>query len=249
MTSNLQTATAETYRELEMAYEHFKTELFDGELPPVLFTLQRQPNTMGYFSAQRFVRRDDGQMIAEIAVNPEYFAVFPPEEILSTVCHEAVHAWQWAFGTPSRPGYHNSQWADKMEAVGLMPSDTGKPGGKRVGQKMNDYPIQGGRFLAACETLFAKGFRAAWLDRYPPREALAHGQPQSEHLVAAISGGLIATDRPPAARSRSKFTCPRCRAAAWGKPSLRIRCDEHDVLMTSAAMRNAKDYDPADPSN
>lgn len=247
--TNPQTATAETYRELEMAYDHFNSVLFDNLLPPVLFTLQRQPNTMGYFSAERFVRRGDAQLVAEIAINPEYFAMFPPLEVLSTLAHELVHSWQWACGTPSRPGYHNKEWAQKMEAIGLMPSDTGKPGGKKVGQKMNDYPIEGGPFLAACDTLFEQGFRAAWLDRYPPRHAIVDGEPQSEHLAVALSQGLVRLDKPVREKSRAKFTCPRCRAAAWGKPSLRIKCDEHNVLMTSAAMRNAKDYDPADPSN
>lgn len=33
---------------------------------------------------------------------------------------------------------------DVMEEVGLMPSDTGRPGGRKTGQHMSGYPIQGG---------------------------------------------------------------------------------------------------------
>ena len=34
---------------------------------------------------------------------------------------------------------YNKEFAEKMMSVGLMPSTTGKPGGKTVGQKMSDY--------------------------------------------------------------------------------------------------------------
>ena len=36
-----------------------------------------------------------------------------------------THHWQQCFGSPSRNGYHNMQWARKMVEVGLMPSATG----------------------------------------------------------------------------------------------------------------------------
>ena len=39
-----------------------------------------------------------------------------------------THLEQAHFGKPSRNGYHNKEWADLMERVGLMPSDTGAPG-------------------------------------------------------------------------------------------------------------------------
>lgn len=37
-----------------------------------------------------------------------------------------------------------------MKCVILMPSDTGRPGGKRTGQKMSDYPIENGAFYLQC---------------------------------------------------------------------------------------------------
>ena len=43
----------------------------------------------------------------------------PIEESMGTLVHEMVHFWQQEFGTPSRRGYHNREWADKMEALGL----------------------------------------------------------------------------------------------------------------------------------
>ncbi|GFV90229.1 sprT domain-containing protein [Trichonephila clavipes] len=54
-----------------------------------------------------------------------------------------------------------------MEQVGLMPSSTGQPGGNKVGQSMNDYPIPGGRFMKETLELFRSGFALSWFDRFP----------------------------------------------------------------------------------
>ncbi|MBM5564638.1 SprT-like domain-containing protein, partial [Klebsiella quasipneumoniae] len=89
-----------------------------------------------------FVSRDGGTT-DEIAMNPAYFAVCPPEEIMQTLVHEMAHLWQHHFGKPGRRGYHNKEWAERMEEIGLMPSSTGKPGGAKTGDKMADYIIEG----------------------------------------------------------------------------------------------------------
>jgi len=36
-----------------------------------------------------------------------------------------VHQWQQHHGKPGRRGYHNKQWAAKMNSVGLVPTHTG----------------------------------------------------------------------------------------------------------------------------
>ena len=51
---------------------------------------------------------------------------------------------QHLFGKPSRRGYHNKECADAMEASGLMPSSTGQFGGRRTGQHMDHYIVEGG---------------------------------------------------------------------------------------------------------
>lgn len=71
------------------------------------------------------------------------------------------------FGTPSRRSYHNKEWADKMESLGLMPSSTGLPGGNRVGQKMDDYILKGGPIHMAIQKLQGGGFRLGWVDTMP----------------------------------------------------------------------------------
>ena len=59
-----------------------------------------------------------------------------------------------------------------MESIGLMPSSTGEPGGKRTGDRMSDYPIPGGRFEKVAEILLATAFQIPWVDRYIPGKAL-----------------------------------------------------------------------------
>lgn len=235
------------YGEMQDAYDHFNRALFAGELPDCLITFQRQARTMGYYSAKRFARRNDGQFTDEIAMNPAYFAAIPLLEIMQTLVHEMVHLWQAHFGKTSRPGYHNEEWAAKMEQVGLMPSSTGQPGGRRTGQRMGDYAIPDGLFLAAFNDLIGKGGMVSWLDRVIPSDArnryqtpIPSGVAQapdatSVPIASATFHGIV---RQPAIRpdgqlvqlapgtTRLKFRCQSCGAQAWGKPSLQLLCGE-----------------------
>ncbi|SUI48840.1 SprT-like family [Salmonella enterica subsp. indica] len=102
--------TADTYNELQIAFEHFNKELFNGEIPYCLITLQREKKTYGYFSSKRFVHRTEKTATDEIALNPSYFAVIPEIEIMQTLVHEMAHAWQFHYGKPGRRGYHNKEW-------------------------------------------------------------------------------------------------------------------------------------------
>jgi len=163
-TNNL--PTKQNYDELSQAYDFFNQRLFGGALPGCLFTLQRHPRSMGYFGHARFVNRDDTKS-DEIALNPEYFATRPVEDVLSTLVHEQVHQWQRHFGTPPRRSYHDQEFATKMEYIGLMPSATGTPGGKKTGEKMSHYIMADGPFIHACKALLQTSFVIVWYDRFP----------------------------------------------------------------------------------
>lgn len=163
--------TEAAYEELQQAADWYNTHLFEGQLPACLITFQRVKNTFGYMSHNRFVSKDGREFIDELALNPEFFASIPLLEILQTIVHELVHQWQERFGKPTRRCYHDRQWADKMESIGLMPSDTGMPGGKRTGQKMGDYMMRGGRFESVTRELLKTGFSISWFDRFPVRVA------------------------------------------------------------------------------
>lgn len=180
--------TQQTYSELQQAYDHFND---DGALPHFLITLQREKRTVGYFSAARFASLE-GHTTDEIAINPSYFAVVPIVETMQTIVHEMAHLWQEHFGKPGRGRYHNEEWAAKMESIGLMPSSTGQPGGKRTGDMMADYPIGGGRFLKACDSLLTSDFSLSWYDRFPSDEHLRFG----EASVTAQMQGVQGTSAP-----------------------------------------------------
>lgn len=180
--------THQTYSELQQAYDHFNAELFDGKLPHCLITLQREKRTVGYFSAARFASLQ-GHTTDEIAINPSYFAVVPIVETMQTIVHEMAHLWQEHFGKPGRGRYHNEEWASKMESIGLMPSSTGQPGGKRTGDMMADYPIAGGRFLKACDSLLTRDFSLSWYDRFPSDEHLRFGESSASAQMQGIQGG------------------------------------------------------------
>ena len=131
-----------------------------------MITFQRQKRIMGYVSLDRWIN-DEKEYTHELALNPEYFANYPLVEICQTLCHEMVHIWQAQFGTMGRRGYHNREWANKMMAIGLMPSTTGQPGGDIVGEHVGDYILHDGPFMAAFNELASSGFQVTWMDRYP----------------------------------------------------------------------------------
>ncbi|EPZ1174197.1 SprT-like domain-containing protein, partial [Escherichia coli] len=89
-------------------------------------------------------------------------------DTLSTLVHEMVHVWQHY--TPGikkcRGGYHDRVWGEKMEQIGLMPSNTGLPGGRKTGQQMTHYIIRGGRFQTAVYDLLKSGFSISWYDKW-----------------------------------------------------------------------------------
>ncbi|WP_300524430.1 SprT-like domain-containing protein [Alcanivorax sp.] len=177
--------TDETYKLFDEAYAFFNSHLFGDELPICLITFQRQVRLMGYASFQRWTSTEQ-DYIDELAINPEYFANFPVTEIFQTLCHEMVHIWQHHFGSPSRSGYHNKEWAQKMIDIGLMPSTTGRPGGDIVGERMMDYVIEDGPFTKACQTLLERGFQIKWLDAYPIANRHAPATPSSKMQMAQL---------------------------------------------------------------
>lgn len=92
-----------------------------------------------------------------------------------------------------------------MARIGLVASDTGQPGGKRVGQRMTHYIAEDGLFDQAATAFLSERIALEW--------ASAHGveQPRGKAVVAS-------------ARSKTKFTCPVCRQNAWAKPDAVLAC-------------------------
>jgi SprT-like family. len=185
-----------------MAFDYFNERLFDNDLPGVMLSFSRKAKTKGFFAKDRWSYENDSLIstINEISINPDLLRR-PMNEIMSTLVHEMTHLWQQEYGKPSRSTYHNREFADKMEAVGLFTSDTGQPGGKRVGQSISHYIVEGGAFDRAFAEM-PETIMFPWMsgEAEKPTQAKAKNE------------------------SKVKYTCPGCNQNAWGKPGLKLGC-------------------------
>lgn len=231
--SHLLSPTLQVSAEWQERYSYFNERLFDGALPDCIITFTKNPLAQGYFCAEGFQDRD-GSIAHEIAMNPIYFALGDMESF-ATLVHEMCHLWRHVHGPRNRkggmgaPGYHDSVWADRMEAVGLMPSHTGKPGGKRTGFHMRDYPVPGGPFDLACRELLISGQGVNWRDALIPRMAQAETRPDAGEDAAA-------TPTRPAKRksTRTRFICRGCGLKAWARPTAQLACRSCDLPLDAS---------------
>ncbi|WP_395378070.1 SprT-like domain-containing protein [Marinicella sp. W31] len=234
------------YGFIQSTYTFFNQSLFSDQLPECLLTIQREKRMMGAFMSHRW-KDNKGERIHEITLNPMYFITKKPLEFFQTVVHEMCHLWQHEFGKPGRRGYHNKQWAEKMESIGLMPSSTGEPGGKKTGEHMNDYPVDDGPFYRACIQYIKKGFILPYVDaRFTQvhSEAAELIETQYESIVDESADVIEILENTigqifeinedaflPSAnlkRNKTTFQCPGCLDKAWGKESLDLICGKCD---------------------
>ena len=195
--------TGEQYTAYLDLFRYFNRALFEDRLPGVLLSFSRHATRGGFYAHDRWHKGE--RTTGEIALNPKALSRMTPERLMSVLVHEMCHLWQYAEGTPGRRGYHNVEWADQMETLGLIASATGQPDGKRTGSRMDHYIVADGPFARAFATL-------------PPA-----------YLLPWLS--LDQFGKGPAKKDPSKtpYTCPACGVKVWGKPDLELQhidCDE-----------------------
>lgn len=203
-TNRIEKPTLKVYVPLQNAYEHFNNTLFNGTLPNCLLTLRNAGKEYGYYAHERFGTQANDGHTDEIALNPVHFGR-GVKEVLSTLVHEMCHLWQFHYGKPSRNGYHNKEWGDKMKEVGLHPSSTGQMGGKETGQRVSHYIMEGGAYEDAFNKL------------------------QDDALPTLLADVWVKA--PKKSKPKTKYCCPSCDAAAWGKDGLLLRCGDCSVDM------------------
>lgn len=201
--------TKDTYTELDRAYGYFNKALFASQLPGCLITMARHKKAYGYFWGGTWTDANQTAVTDEIALNPDHLRDRSTAESLSTLVHEMCHLKQHHFGKPSRSGYHNKEWALMMEEVGLIPSSTGEPGGKKTGQKVSHYIEPRGPFDVICGAFIESGFEIPWI-------ALTGGDEELRKKKAA---------------SKTKYTCSACGVNAWAKPDTALICGECEEVM------------------
>ena len=199
----------QTYDALQSAFDHFNKALWDGQLPQALIVLHRKKTAHGYYWPSQWEAKDGGESLDEIALNPESLVRYE-REALSTLVHEMAHHWQQHFGQPSRKGYHNGEWAAEMDRIGLTPSSTAEPGGKRTGQRVSHYVAEDGAYAKAYTAWRSKG-KINW-------SAVSHETGKTEKN-----------------KTKTKFSCPSCDQTAWGKAELQIACGVCCVPMVTAS--------------
>lgn len=216
--STKKSLTIQQYTTLDEAYKFFNKTLFKNDLPQVMLLLHRKgKRNLGYHHPNRFASReelekrmskkikaDEIHYIDELSLNPDNFIGCTDTSILSVLVHEMAHVWRhhcYKVKEAPRSGYHDKVWGQKMEEIGLMPSNTGDEGGKKTGQQMHHYIIKGGKFETQ-SLIFLKN-KSIKLTSFPLSKAAST---QNKNKV--------------------KYSCPSCEANIWGKPGLKVQCIE-----------------------
>lgn len=213
--------TKKFYGLFQYVFDHYNGHLFGSEIKDPIIVIVRRKNVAGYYIYQKWFQMQENET-DELALNPEMFLKFPLLEIVQTIVHEMCHAWQFHYGNPSYRAYHNREWAQKMISVGLMPTDTGRAGGKTTGFRMDDYPIEGGEFLRASEELInSEVFAGLYYENNPDIfqniDAEAPLFDQIKDMTLAQAPEI--KDK----RTKVKYSCPCCNV--WGKPGLDVHCN------------------------
>ncbi len=191
------TPTIEQSQALQIAFDILNYSLFDNTLPNCLITLSARGKSNGYFAPKRWNKAADDSH--EIALNAELLG--QQQLIFEVLARQMVSLWQHEHGKPMRPDYCNTEWAIKMEEIGLIPSDTGQPGGKKTGFRVQHYVDPNGRFKQLMMNI--------------PEDAFPWKTVMTGHRKAAK-------------QTRVKYVCRRCDNNVRGVSGLKMMCHTHD---------------------
>jgi len=187
------------YKMFDDLFSYYNKTLFNGKLPDCMISISKHEKYASLFIAKKWKNNitDEKSCIHEIILNPDYLGQKSIKWHLELV-HCMGHLWQHENGKQSRRGYHNQEFAQLMETFGIIVSSTGKPGGKKTGDKMSQYILLDGKFTKIYNDLSDKQIR----------------------YVLAVLDGEISEKH---TRSQTKYTC-RCKNNVWGKPGLFLVC-------------------------
>jgi predicted SprT family Zn-dependent metalloprotease len=195
---------------LNNLFDYFNNGLFDNTLNQPMFNFSRKTKTCGFFVPNLWANAksnalDKSKAVHEISVNPDVMKQRGAIDVFQTIVHEMCHLWQYDYNVANDlkfvGGYHDKEFAKKIESIGLMPSSTGMPNGKKTGQKMSDYLIKGGKL----DLLIKK---------------------MPDHIKLPFEASPLARKESTSGKNKVKYTCPCCNTNIWGKPELNIKCTD-----------------------
>lgn len=190
-------------------YDYYNDNLFSSQLPQVMLNFSREGRSIaGFVAPIKWMQGDN--FIHELSITPNILER-SRKLVIQTLVHEMCHIWQIEFGSPSRSGYHNKEWANKMEELGLMPSNTGEPGGKKTGQKMMDYLIKGAKV-------------DVYLNEMPEEYWFPITECDPKRRLMILTGNNEIQIETAKKKRKIKYTCPQCKSNVWGKPNMVLFC-------------------------
>ena len=157
------------------------------------------------------------------------------------------HQWQQHFGKPSRNGYHNKQWADKMESVGLIALfHRANPEVPELVSTWATIQLRKASLkfrrivwlitLSNCPGLIGlfrlhlQARTVIWTCNHD-RQSVEHkaSQKLEMRIVELIPQlDVICEDNSKHVshiqKRKTTYQCPNCSARVWGKPKLAIAC-------------------------
>jgi len=222
--------TQDFYGNLQTAYDFFNEELFENTLPQCMVTLNRKNKCVGYYCHKVFTNKD-GEVIDEIALNPDYLSKQTPKQLLSTLIHEMVHLLMTVRGVKGKKGHHSQEFCEFMIGIGLqtIDSETGEnitSGGKKV----SDYIIDGDLFDLTCDKLL-------------------------ETVTFDLVNLPNEEVKKPRVSNRTKYVCKHCGTDVSGKKGIVVKCgnpecqdevmedEEGPVVETIDNMKGLEDLD------
>ncbi|MFH0783335.1 MAG: hypothetical protein V2B20_15480 [Pseudomonadota bacterium] len=195
-------------------FDYFNRRLFENSLSNCMLSFSRRRiSSHTLFSSGQWCEKA-GSAIPQISLNFQQLKEGEPIELMAMLVAQMVHLWQEQYGKPSRKGYFNREWAEKMEEIGLIPSSTGLPGGKRIGQGIKHYIED--------NDLFEKAFREM------PTDFLLPFRPEA--FKGKIRGGFSV---------KEMYRCISCGTKVWGKSGLGIMCECGEVFVGETKGRKA----------
>ena len=207
---------------LEQAYDVLNERFFDGELTPVVITIQSSPHSHGHYTPWKsWVRGGEGYR--EINLSAESLRR-PIESVIATLQHESVHHYCELNGIKdtSRNGtYHNKRFKTEAEKRGLIidydPS---------IGHSVT-YP--GPEIM---ELVREMGWENIDLSRRRFEEALADDAENPND----VDGGGSDTDAGDIEKKKRKsgvrkYLCPNCGCSVRATKDVNIGCLDCDCMM------------------